>query len=440
MIPKGWGLMWCGLMATPWMYAAAQQSSDVQASGFHLEVNVNRVLVPVVVRDAQGHPVTDLNKEDFEVLDDGKPRAISAFMIERRKGTGGTAAVIPENTKPLAKDSGAAVEETILPARITVFLFDDMHLSAEDMARARVAGVKVMAEALTGSDMAAVVSTSGRVNTGLTRDGAKLQEALEKLVPQGIYRLDSTDCPKIDYYQADLIENKHDSLAIQDANRKYANCNPAISRPQEIGDGPNATNAENLVEAAARRALDLGHQDVQSTYASIATFVKRMALLPGQRTLILVSPGFLNIEQDSLHAESQVIDVAARANVTISALDARGLYTTELTASERSPALSGPSLRQNAEYHGAAMKLAENAMAEMTVGTGGTFFHNRNDLDQGLKELTEAPACIYLLELALDGVKENGSYHRLKVKVGRAGVNLEARRGYFMPKAGKQKR
>ena len=76
--------------------------------------------------------------------------------------------------------------------------------------------------------MAAVVSLSGKSNSGLTRDRDKLQQAIESLQPQTMYKLDSAECPKIDYYQADLIENKHDSEASADAVRQVLNCSPGL--------------------------------------------------------------------------------------------------------------------------------------------------------------------------------------------------------------------
>jgi VWFA-related protein len=429
-----WALAPCLLAIACCTSSVAQQTGASQAPILKLEVN--RVLIPVVVRDAQGHAVGDLREEDFRVFDNGKLRPISVFMVEQLAAAQGSARADDK----LSPSSTAAPQAPVLPVRVTVLLFDDMHMGPAELINARDAAEKVLAGALTGSDLAAVVSISGHVNSGLSRDRSRLQEAMLKLQPQGLYRSDHLECPDIDYYEAVLIEDKHDSIAIQDANRKYFNCHPAMTTPQEVSSGSDLPTAENMVDLVARRALTLGHQDVQATYASIATVVRAMASLPGQRTLILVSSGFLTIEADMMTAESRLIDLAARSNVLISAVDARGLYTTELNANERSPALAGRSLQLNSDYHGTALNLAENSMAELADGTGGTYFHNSNDLTAGLRELTQAPQYVYLLELSLDDVKLNGSYHRLKVKVDRKGVELQARRGYFIPKPEKQKK
>ena len=62
--------------------------AEPQYSAPPIDVNVNRVLVPVVVRDKQGRTVADLKKEDFQVLDEGKLRSISAFNLEKRGSIG----------------------------------------------------------------------------------------------------------------------------------------------------------------------------------------------------------------------------------------------------------------------------------------------------------------------------------------------------------------
>jgi VWFA-related protein len=388
-----------------------------------VQVNVNRVLVPVVVRNRQGQAIEDLKKEDFTVLDNDQPRAISGFVVEQR-GTG--AAVHAAGAAATATPNQPAS----LPDSIVVLLFDDMHMNVQDLERAKQAAAPLLANTVTGSKMAAVVSLSGTVNSGLTRDPAKLQTALQNLHPHAVYQADTATCGTIDYYQADLIENKHDNGALQDAIKRFALCNPSI----KLGGGDLAI-AQAQVESSARSALGLGGQDVRVTYANLAEFVRRMAKLPGQRTLILVSSGFLDVEAEGLTSESQIMDAAAQFNVTISSLDARGLYTSEVTASERGPGAGG----QNLEYRRGEMRLEENPMSELANGTGGTFFHNNNDLGVGFKLLTEAPQVVYLLELPLNADAESG-YHRLKVKVNREGAEVQARRGYLVPKAEKKKK
>jgi VWFA-related protein len=136
------------------------------------------------------------------------------------------------------------------------------------------------------------------------------------------------------------------------------------------------------------------------------------------------------------------MDFAAQSNVTISVLDARGLYVGDLSAdaTQSGPMMTSSTLQQQSDYHRSAMLIADSTMAALADGTGGTFFHNSNDLGAGFKRLTEPPEVVYVLELSPDGVKQDGSYHRLKVKVNRPSVDIQARRGYFIPKPEKKKK
>src|SRR5882724_10178508 len=198
--------------------AAQNQEAATSEGAAKIRVAVNAVLVPVVVRDSQGRAVGNLTKEDFQVLDRKKPQVICGFSIQKRaaRETNPTPTVptpaVPSPVSPAA----AAPPSATPPQRFIVFLFDDLHLSASDLVHVQKVATKIVAGALADSDMAAVVSFSGTYS-GMTRDRTKLQETISKLKTQELYRHIARECPDIDYYQGDLIENKHSNAAYEQA-------------------------------------------------------------------------------------------------------------------------------------------------------------------------------------------------------------------------------
>src|SRR5437899_5457700 len=54
---------------------------------FKIKVESQLVLANVVARDKQGKPVTDLKREDFTILEDGKPQSIASFDFENLDST-----------------------------------------------------------------------------------------------------------------------------------------------------------------------------------------------------------------------------------------------------------------------------------------------------------------------------------------------------------------
>jgi VWFA-related protein len=409
---------------------SAQQKSATspQDSVPKIQVSVNAVLVPVVVRDSHGRAVGNLRQEDFQVFDKNKPQAISGFSIQKRAAVEGgnpTADPPPVDRATPQPPVPGRESSSEAPKRFTVFVFDDLHLSRGDLMQLQNLALKIVAGSLTDQDLAAVVSISGS-SSGLTRDAAKLQDAIMKLTVQNLYRHER-GCPNIEYYEADRIQNKHDLMATDIAIENAMACCEC-----------SRENARTLVDEASRRELQIGDQDVRVTLGFIREIVRKMGAMPGQRLLVLVSPGFLTISAEAAAEKSQVLDMAAQSNVTISAVDARGLYSTMLDAGERS-AGSALAERTTSQNHAASSALSEDVMAELADGTGGTYFHNSNDLQGGFQALTEVPEYVYLLELSLQNVKQDGSYHALKVKVDKDGLTLKARLGYFAPKPSKPK-
>lgn len=398
---------------------------------------MDAVLVPVVVRDSHGRAVGNLKKEDFQIFDRGKPQTISGLSVQERgapqtlTGPGGPQSASPNEHTRAAPPGGMPVQSSIQTQRFIILLFDDLHLSVSDLAQVEKAVTGMLANSLSAADYADVLSFSGK-SSGLTRDRAKLQDAISKLSVRQLYRHTTDECPGIDYYLADLILNMRNDMALQSAVEDTIAC---AHLPPNM-----RKTAENMVNASASQALSLGDQDVRVTLGFVKEIVGKMSTLPGQRLLILISPGFLSVTPEAMALKSQIVDAAAQANVTVSGLDARGLYTTGTDVSQQGgQSTFGLLTGRSSQHQRDAQEFQEDVLAELADGTGGTFVHNSNDLEGGLRRLAEAPEYLYLLEFPLQGIKRDGNYHSLKVKLNQEGLKLQARRGYFAPKPDNRK-
>ena len=128
--------------------------------------------------------------------------------------------------------------------------------------------------------------------------------------------------------------------------------------------------AEGLVDNAASDSLQIGDQDVRMTLGFIRGLVGKMETMPGQRTLVIISPGFLTMTPDAMVEKSQILDMAAQSSVTINAVDARGLFTATMEASDQGRGRSRAE-QTEAQYRGYSAVLNEDVMAELADGTGG---------------------------------------------------------------------
>jgi VWFA-related protein len=424
--------------------APAQQPSD-QVPGNNSElssqdhpatfkVRVNLVLVRVVVRDAQGKVVPNLHKEDFQLLDNRKPQVITAFSVETPESLAlkpvQTPAAGEEADANADKDTGAVDATAVaakLPQRFVAMLFDDSHLSMEDAAFVRNAATKLFA-ALAPSDRVGIFTASGQFKLTFTADREALSKALLSIVPramlssQGIH-----ECPDISYYQADLIENRHDSQALSVAAEDAVQC--AFG-----GDERQIAAATAMAQAQAAHTVNTGDQETQYAYRHIEEAMQSLSRMPGQRVMVLVSPGFI---PSTLWPEtSGMIDRANRSGIVINTIDARGLYTPDLSgdiADPSSGALKTQGLKSS--YRLAAQSEQGHVLADFANGTGGTFFHNRNDIDEGLREAVAAPPLSYLLGFSPQNMKVDGHFHNLKVTLtNKQKYSLQARNGYYAPK------
>ncbi len=403
-----------------------------------LRVRVNLVPVRVVVRDPQGHAVSSLHKEDFQLFQDGKPQEISNFAVETLDS------LSRHVVQPQTVSTGGSKPAAFLPpSRFVAFLFDDPHLNLQDLMQARIAAGRYLDASLTPTDRVAIFTVSGQNQVDFTDDRVKLHKALLQLLPRdiaGTSRSDPLDCTPMDFNEADLIQNQNDAQAVAVATQDTLQCDaendPTLASAIASGQVPPSaiSRAQGQVAAQALRIEQQGTQQSLSVFRRIDEITARMSALPGQRSIVLISPGFIypTLEMNF----SQVVDHAIRSSVFINALDARGLYTPQLgndiSEHTNDPNPVAASIRVGWALAGQSRQV--DALIYLASDTGGYSFKNNNDLGEGLRQVASAPDAYYYLAFVPQNFKFDGHYHSLKVVLRtKDKFTIQTRRGYYAP-------
>ena len=385
------------------------------------KVNVKLVVVRAVVRDSHGQAVGNLHKEDFQVFDKGKPQLITQFEVEQPGALTAKARRQSETSGDEASGNPSSSTENVpdVPERFIAYLFDDVHLEFGDLAQTRAAAERNFSS-LRPTDRAAIFTTSGRAALDFTDDRGKLHTTLLQLRPQPIAGGFGQECPDISYYQADLIVNKNDLQAMQVAIQDVVACSP--------GTPPAAATA--MAQGVSARVLSAGDHESRISLGLLNDVVRNVSRMPGQRSVVLVSPGFITPQLEYEYTE--IIDRAVRSQVVINTLDARGLY---VPSSYTDPSRSRPLPGGKVLIETAADSAQADLLAVLADSTGGVFFHNNNDFDEGFRLVAQAPEYSYVLAFAPKNLKLDGSFHSLKVTLkSPQKLSLQVRRGYYAPK------
>ena len=414
----GAGLAWALQGSKP-----AQTEMSGSESAFKITAERNLVVVRVVARDAEGKAVTGLRKEDFRLFDNGKLQTISTFSVESPEAkapasTGRPAAPAPAGAPAQpSQPSGAAeaVHPFVVPHRFVALFFDDIHIAFDDLIRTRDAAARYIATNLGSADRVGLFTTSGVTRLDFSADREKLRDALLALrqQPMGMTGGDSQQ---------------------------------VSSAPS--GEGSQSTQAALASELASRAVL-----------LSLQELCRRMATLPGQRSIILLSPGFMTwtpLVDAGPGAAYLTYDVdpviarALRAGVVVNTFDVRGLYT-DLALGDASkktpevPSRPGESTFQwqteeqmliNGTFttHAISMMEQTNVLVSLSTGTGGVYYHNSNDYDAGFRRTGGLPETAYVLTFSPQNLKYDGSFHKLKVTLAKPSkLTLQARLGYYAP-------
>jgi VWFA-related protein len=384
-----------------------------------IRVQTNVVQVPLVVRDSKGKAVAGLNKSDFQLFDDGHPVQIASFVVENAPTVPVSYLQVPQVVDTSLPPPSPPMNPAPPVPRYLAFFFDDTSMRTFDVALARKAAESFVKTGLKSGDRVAIFTTSTTVTLNFTDNIAKLVETFGQLLSHRKSGAGGNSQCQMNPYQASLILQFYDehSDALELAGAEH--CGGEIQA--------RINNARNILGQAEMSA--------QETLGIINDVIRYLGRMPGQRMLILASSGFLT--QTLAEKQDRVIDAALNANVIINSLDAKGLVADVPGYDEdgRPMGLSAGILPAIYDQLKAANREYQNdPLAILAEGTGGHFYHNRNDLDVGLKEMASVPDVSYILTFSPAALKRNGAAHSLKVKLADPhGFSISARRGYVAP-------
>jgi VWFA-related protein len=407
---------------------------DVQPT-FTLQSERNLVTVRVVVRNGKGEAIDNLRQEDFQVFDRGKKQTIMQFSVTKPAASA-PATLAPESTPqpPSAASAGANPPPLILPRRFVALYFDDVNTGNSGLERSRDAVLRFLQTPLPPEDRMGVFTASGQKPLDFTGDVALVRQAVADLVPHPLVAKDET-CGAVTPYEAYLITQftqvtgegaigSDNDIVNLNQYEKLACCDFQCFPTPPPAIRMEATRVQFETETKSTAAL-----------RGIEFLVGLMSTLPGQRSIVMVSDGFLS--QTLGGAVSLISDRALRAGIIISALDARGLFNASRTADASLGGRDMPGARMGSLKERLLDEEAlrgSEAMGTLAQSTGGILFENNNDLEAGIRRLAATPDAYFTLAFSPENLKHDGAFHPLKVSlVSGRGLSVQARKGYFAP-------
>jgi VWFA-related protein len=431
------------LLCAAWISAArAQAPRGGQGSpSVTFQVEVDYVDVDVVVTDEKGNFIRDLGRDDFELLEDGKPVKIDTFSVVE----------IPVERHEQAAFGGRTPVEDVrsnrstLAGRFYVIVLDDMGTSPLRSQYVIKAARQFVEEYFASNDTAAIVYTSGRRDRAqeFTSDRHLLLASIGKFMGT---KLRSSTLDKLDgYYMQKALE---EGLAAQNNGEPVdpASSQARDANPFSRGEGyPNRSYDINDMERGQRALGVLGQ---------LKNYAEFLANVRGRRkAMVLFSEGIDYPTHDIfaahdattvLGAMRDAVAAAARANVNIFTVDPRGLVglTSEYIELNQSNAdlfnIGARDPRYGMQPHTALlaeMRLTQDSLRTLSEETGGLASIDANSLSSAFNRIVQANSLYYMLGYYPPNHPRDGKFHKIDVRAKRPGLRIVARRGYASPRA-----
>jgi VWFA-related protein len=368
------------------------------------------IVQTVTVKDRDGNAIEGLTAADFTVTEDGQPQQIAFVEFQRLAapsdpGAPSAPAASPAAEAPVAPPSAGvaqAVQTGIAASapgdiryrdrRLLVLYFDASAMPPPDLYRAHVNALKFVQTQMQPADMVAIIaheSGAVRVKQDFTGDRARLREVIELLI-----------------YGED-----QDGDGVRDAP----------DQSSAFGQGGGEFNVFNT----------------DRQLAALQTAVTMLRPLPEQKALIYFASGLRLNGTDNQAQLRATINAAIRANVSIHAIDARGLVAGAPLgdATQRSPGGLGMFTGRLAEASVTNFQRSQDTLFALAKDTGGSAMFDYNDLSLGIVQAARSMTSYYIIGYYSTHTAADGRFRRVQVKLtGGRDADLSHRAGYFAEK------
>jgi VWFA-related protein len=409
----------------------ATQAQTKPAPDQAIKINTELIEVRAVVTDRQGRTVGDLKQEDFELLENGRAQEIGFFSLVRLAGKDEAPAAQP----PAAPDHTAAPPTNRLrlaatPARTIAIFVDTLHLSATSLLTTKQALRRFVDEQLTDQDLVALVTSGGTLGVveQFTRDRRILRQAIERLS----LRAQPGESLFTTYLAAQIVRGDPQAMDV----------GIAILKAEEHVDTVMGDRRmlENLVRARANQLLSQGEYQRRVSLLTLKAVAERLADLPGQRLIALLSDGFTLFDARGSPDTKDLQEVtsrAARSGVVIYSLSAKGLQPPSIFSAARGGGIADSRIFS---YSSAADKELENSLNALARDTGGEPAFNTNDLRGALQKVLDHNRLYYVLAYYPAEEGKKGQFRQLTLRVkNHPEYQVRAQRGYFIADPAKSK-
>ncbi|RRA50083.1 VWA domain-containing protein [Acidipila sp. EB88] len=390
-------LLGVSLMPAPLL---AQGDTTAAAPGFTLRVQTDLVLTDVVVRDRKtGAPVRGLTRDDFTILEGGKPQRLVSFDaqdVDQALRLPGTSTLSGRAGAPAATALGASATQqaaALRDHRLIVLFFDTTSLQPDDLERVQQAARDYVNKSMQNADLVSVVSLGNTLS--LDQDFTADKQLLLRAI------------------------NSYSGGGNQ-------------------GFGAGATSTTNQVEdTTAFTADESEYNDINTDRElfAIAAIARALGPINQKKSLLYFSGGLQRDGVENQASLRSTINAAVRNNLSIYSVDARGLQA----ISPLGDASTG-SLRGNAAYTGGALQNnldanfnSQEVLATLSSDTGGKAFFDNNDFAPAFEQVQNDTASYYVLGFRSTNTARDGAYRKLEIRVNRPDVKISYRPGYYAP-------